>query len=101
MIAAGLGSPALAQQVGLDIPLRPQRGQVLVTERLAPFAAAAVERLRQTGDGTVMIGATQEEVGLRHFDHERGGAELSTRPSASCRRSRARRWFAIGPACAS
>jgi len=63
VIAAGLGSPALARQVGLDIPLRPQRGQILVTERLPAFLPLPASGLRQTADGTVMIGATNEEVG--------------------------------------
>lgn len=64
VIAAGLGSAALARQVDLDIPLRPQRGQILVTERLDPFLPLPASGLRQTGEGTVMIGATQEEVGF-------------------------------------
>ncbi|HZH51618.1 MAG TPA: FAD-dependent oxidoreductase [Microvirga sp.] len=64
VIAAGLGSAALAAQVGLDIPLRPQRGQVLVTERIAPVLPLPASGLRQTGEGTIMIGATQEEVGF-------------------------------------
>jgi glycine/D-amino acid oxidase-like deaminating enzyme len=63
VIAAGLGSPALARQVGLEVPLRPQRGQVLVTERLQPFLPLPASGLRQTAEGTVMIGATNEEVG--------------------------------------
>jgi glycine/D-amino acid oxidase-like deaminating enzyme len=64
VIAAGLGSAGLAQQIGLDIPLRPQRGQILVTERFAPSLPLPSSGLRQTRDGTVMIGATQEEVGF-------------------------------------
>jgi glycine/D-amino acid oxidase-like deaminating enzyme len=64
VIAAGLGSSALARQVGLEIPLRPQRGQVLVTERLAPLLPLPSSGLRQTRDGTVMIGATNEEKGF-------------------------------------
>jgi glycine/D-amino acid oxidase-like deaminating enzyme len=63
VIAAGLGSPALGAMVGLDVPLRPQRGQVLVTERLAPLLPYPASGVRQTGEGTVMIGVTQEEVG--------------------------------------
>lgn len=71
VIAAGLGSQALARQVGLEVPLRPQRGQVLVTEKLEPFMPLPASGLRQTGDGTVMIGATQEETG---FDVSTTGA---------------------------
>lgn len=63
VIAAGLGSQALGRQVGLEFPLRPQRGQVLVTERLEPFLPLPASGLRQTTEGTVMIGATKEEVG--------------------------------------
>jgi len=78
VIAAGLGSVALAAQVGLDIPLRPQRGQVLVTERFEPFLPLPASGLRQTGEGTVMIGATQEETGF----------DLSTTGDAAARLSR-------------
>lgn len=78
VIAAGLGSGTLASQVGLDVPLRPQRGQVLVTERFEPFMPLPASGLRQTGEGTVMIGATQEEAGF----------DLSTTSDAASRLSR-------------
>lgn len=77
VIAAGLGSQALARQVGLEIPLRPQRGQVLVTERLAPFLPLPASGLRQTGEGTVMIGATQEEAGYDVSTSAEAAAKLS------------------------
>lgn len=77
VIAAGLGSTNLAQQVGLDIPLRPQRGQLLVTERLAPILPLPTSGIRQTAEGTVMIGLTQEEVGF----------DLSTTTTAAARMS--------------
>lgn len=64
VVAAGLGSKDLAAQVGLDIPVRAQRGQILVTERLESFLPLPASGLRQTREGTVMIGATQEDVGL-------------------------------------
>lgn len=63
-ITAGVASRDLARQVGLDVPVRPQRGQILVTERLAPWLPLPASGLRQTAEGTVMIGATQEEVGF-------------------------------------
>lgn len=77
VIAAGLGSQALARQVGLDIPVRPQRGQVLVTERLAPFLPLPASGLRQTREGTVMIGATQEEAGFDVSTTGEAAAKLS------------------------
>ncbi len=63
VIAAGLGSSVLGPMVGLDVPIRPQRGQLLVTERLAPLLPVPASGLRQTGEGTVMIGVTQEDAG--------------------------------------
>jgi Glycine/D-amino acid oxidases (deaminating) len=74
IIAAGLGSAALAEQVGLHVPLRPQRGQILVTERIEPLLPLPASGLRQTREGTIMIGATQEEVG---FDTSTTGTAAS------------------------
>ncbi|MGJ4998389.1 NAD(P)/FAD-dependent oxidoreductase [Bradyrhizobium sp. HKCCYLS3077] len=79
LIAAGLGSQALARQVGLDIPLRPQRGQILVTERLDPFLPLPTSGLRQTREGTVMIGATHEEAGFDSSATATAAADLSRR----------------------
>jgi glycine/D-amino acid oxidase-like deaminating enzyme len=77
VIAAGLGSKALAAQVGLDIPIRPQRGQILVTERLEPFLPLPMSGLRQTREGTVMIGATHDEVGFDTSTTSAAAAALS------------------------
>jgi glycine/D-amino acid oxidase-like deaminating enzyme len=64
VIAAGLGSPALAREVGMEVPAVPERGQVLVTERFAPFLPLPASGLRQTEEGTVMIGATKDRSGF-------------------------------------
>ena len=64
VIAAGLGTKALAAQVNLDIPIRAQRGQILVTERVEPILPLPMSGLRQTREGTVMMGVTHEEAGL-------------------------------------
>ena len=79
LIAAGLGSKVLAAQVGLDIPIRPQRGQVLITERLEPFLPLPISGLRQTREGTVMIGATQDEVGFDTSTTTNAAAALSAK----------------------
>lgn len=64
VLAAGLGITALAEQVGLDVPVRPQRGQIIVLERMRPLLAQPMTTLRQTDEGTVMIGDSHEDVGL-------------------------------------
>lgn len=77
VIAAGLGSKSLAAQVGLNIPVRPQRGQILVTERLEPFLPLPTLDVRQTREGTVMIGATHEEVGFDTATTGTGASAMS------------------------
>ncbi len=67
VLAAGLANALLAPMVGLAAPLRPNKGQVIVLERVQPFLPFPVETLRQTDEGTVLIGDSQEERG---FDAE-------------------------------
>ncbi len=64
VLAAGLGTAALAAQLHMHVPLRPERGQILVTERAAPFLPYPASGIRQTGDGTVLLGASKEDAGL-------------------------------------
>jgi len=60
-LAAGNANMRLAPMVGLEAPMRPERGQIVVTERLRPFLEYPVVTLRQTDEGTVMIGDSKEE----------------------------------------
>jgi glycine/D-amino acid oxidase-like deaminating enzyme len=64
VIAAGLGSRDLAPLVGLDMPVTPLQGQIIVTERMRPFLPYATHVMRQTDEGTVMLGDSQEDVGF-------------------------------------
>lgn len=79
VLAAGHGTPRLAPALGLAAPIRAQRGQVLVTERMRPFLARPASGLRQTQDGTVMLGATREDVGLDDRTTVEGEAGLAAR----------------------
>ena len=65
VLAAGLGNARLAPMVGLVAPVTPNKGHIMVTERVAPFLAVPLETIRQTDDGTVMIGDSQQ---VRGFD---------------------------------
>jgi glycine/D-amino acid oxidase-like deaminating enzyme len=64
VLAAGLGNQVLAEQVGISIPVTPNRGQILVTERLAPFLKHPTNYVRQTGEGSVQLGDSHEVAGL-------------------------------------
>jgi glycine/D-amino acid oxidase-like deaminating enzyme len=64
VLAAGIANARLAPMVGLEARVRPQRGQVIVTERLARFLDYPVVTVRQTDEGTVMMGDSLEEIGF-------------------------------------
>ncbi len=64
VLAAGLDNARLAPMVGMEIPVRAVRGQLMVTEKTGRFLDYPVSTVRQSEDGTVMIGDSQEEAGL-------------------------------------
>jgi len=64
VLAAGLGNARLAPMVGLDAPISPLRGQIMVTEKLAPFLDYPTLVVRQTREGSVMLGDSAEQVGF-------------------------------------
>jgi glycine/D-amino acid oxidase-like deaminating enzyme len=61
VLAAGNANQHLAPMVGLRAPMRPERGQIVVTERVDPFLRHPVVTIRQTDEGTVMLGDSKEE----------------------------------------
>jgi glycine/D-amino acid oxidase-like deaminating enzyme len=85
VLAAGLGNIELAAMLGKTVPLVPQKGQLLVTERVVPFLPFPMSGIRQTGSGSVMIGYTNEDTGF----------EVST--TASAARGLSRRALEIFP----
>ncbi len=75
VLCAGLGSARLGPMVGLKAPVRPQRGQVLVTEKVAPLLSRPTNLVRQVDEGSIQIGDSKEEVG---FDDEETIDTLAT-----------------------
>jgi len=61
VLTAGNDNGRLAAMVGLNAAVRPQRGQVLVTERMAPFLHYPTITVRQADEGSVMLGDSIEE----------------------------------------
>jgi hypothetical protein len=61
VLAAGNANMTLAPMLGLDAPMAPTRGQVIVTERVAPFLTHPLATMRQTDEGSVMIGDSKED----------------------------------------
>ena len=64
VLAAGLGNAKLAPLFGLNAPVRPQRGQILVTERASRVFEMPTTTVRQTVEGGIMIGDSMEDVGF-------------------------------------
>ena len=64
VLSAGLGAAALGPKLGFRAPVRPQRGQVLITEKLPRMINRPSLIARQVDEGGIQIGATNEEVGL-------------------------------------
>lgn len=62
VLAAGLDNVRLGKMIGLDVPVRALRGQVIVTEKTEPFLDMPLSTVRQTDEGGVMIGDSQEEA---------------------------------------
>jgi len=82
VLAAGLGNAALAPMVGLVAPVHPNKGQVIVLERVRPFLPFPIETIRQTDEGTVLIGDAQQERG---FDDSLGIDVLATMAARAVR----------------
>jgi glycine/D-amino acid oxidase-like deaminating enzyme len=74
VLAAGLGNARLGPMVGMNVPVRPQRGQIMVTEKTAPFMPYVAHTVRQTDEGGVMISDSVEEAG---FDASVGSEVLA------------------------
>lgn len=64
VLAAGLGNNRLAPMVGLHAPVQPNRGQVLISERIRHFLDYPTINVRQTDEGTIQLGDSMEEVGF-------------------------------------
>ena len=62
VLASGLGNAALAPLVGLAAPLRPERGQILVTERTRTVLSMPTHVVRQTEEGSLLLGDSKEDM---------------------------------------
>jgi glycine/D-amino acid oxidase-like deaminating enzyme len=86
VLTAGLGNKTLAPMVGLNAPVQPNRGQVLVSERIKHFINYPTGHVRQTGEGSIQIGDSKEDVGFNQ------GTTLEVMAQIA---SRARKMFPI------
>ncbi len=64
LLSAGLGLQSLGPKVGLDIPVYPERGQILVTQRAEKLFPLPMSGFRQSEEGTVLLGFSNEDAGF-------------------------------------
>src|SRR6516164_7479705 len=64
VLAAGLGNADLARHFGLAAPVKPLKGQILVTERARHVLPMPITTIRQTVEGSIMLGDSQEDAGF-------------------------------------
>ncbi|MFK7862173.1 MAG: NAD(P)/FAD-dependent oxidoreductase [Granulosicoccus sp.] len=77
VLAAGLGALELGRKLGFDVPIRPQQGQILITEKLPFFLRYPSGTLRQVNEGGVQIGASKAEVDFDDAEDMRTTANLA------------------------
>lgn len=60
VVAAGMGTAGLVQPLGIDLPVKFERGQLLVTEATPRVMIHPTGNTRQTARGNILIGVTYE-----------------------------------------
>ena len=73
VIAAGVWNVEVGKMLGIHIPLRPIRGQIIVTEPLAPLISHTFSGMRQMTNGEVLVGYSKEEVGFNRDTRRNAG----------------------------
>lgn len=83
VLASGLGNHNLAATLGKHFPVQPQRGQILVTRRLPRFLELPTTHVRQTAEGSVLLGDSKEDVGIDYGTSLEAGRVIANRAIAS------------------
>ncbi len=83
VLTAGLGAAELGPRLGFRAPVRPQRGQVLITEKLPRIVNRPSLIARQVDEGGIQIGATNEEVGFDDRVTQPGLSDLAAQAVAA------------------
>ena len=79
ILAAGHGITPLMKPLGFDIEIIAERGQIMVTERVKPIGLLPGNGVRQTAEGTILIGSTNEMVGFDVSTTAEAGASMVSR----------------------
>ncbi len=64
ILCAGLGNTDLGRQLGFSTAVRPQRGELLITERIGQTLPFLSSTIRQVDEGGLQIGGTKADAGF-------------------------------------
>jgi glycine/D-amino acid oxidase-like deaminating enzyme len=64
VVASGTGTMGLVKPLGIHLPIKFDRGQILVTSRIMPILNHPKDGVRQTIEGNILMGTVHEDVGL-------------------------------------
>lgn len=64
VLCAGLGAATLAAQLGFRAQVHPQRGELLITEKLGERLPFLSSTIRQVDEGGIQIGGTKADAGF-------------------------------------
>ncbi len=64
IVAAGHGAGNLVRDLGIDLPVHADQGQVLVTEKVSESMSFATGTVRQTDNGSFLLGASSKQIGM-------------------------------------
>ena len=59
-VAAGLGTKKIVENIGVNLPISADKGQILVSERLPKSMYLPARGIRQTPNGSFLFGGTKE-----------------------------------------
>ncbi len=68
ILSAGLGAAKLGPKLGFVAPISPQKGQVLITEKLPKIIKRPSGIIRQVDEGGIQIGDSKENAGFDDSD---------------------------------
>ncbi|MGR5143756.1 NAD(P)/FAD-dependent oxidoreductase [Photobacterium sp. DNB23_23_1] len=68
ILSAGLGAAKLGPKLGFIAPINPQKGQVLITEKLPPMLKRPSGIIRQVSEGGIQIGDSKENMEFNEVD---------------------------------
>jgi len=77
ILCAGLGNSQLSSQLGFVTQVRPQRGELLITEKLAERLPFLSSTIRQVDEGGIQIGGTKADAGPDDRETLNVAAELA------------------------